>query len=102
MVLLLSPGEGPSIRLRSSMPRRPTSPERVGGEEDIATITTQPLKMAEIRGLRKDFSRHLNEPIVNWLLRCWDNGANSVLLDSREAHQLSIARGSVTERGIST
>jgi len=59
--------------------------------------------MNKIHGLRKDFTRHPNEPIVTWLLRCWDSGANSVLLKSREACQLDgIARDSAIDRGIST
>ena len=59
--------------------------------------------MNEIRGLREDFTRHPNEPIVTWLLLCWDNGANSVWLDSREAHQLDgVARDSAIDRAIST
>ncbi len=61
------------------------------------------MKMNEIRGLRKDFTRYPNEPIVTWLLRCWDSGANSVWLDSREARQLGgIARDSAIDRCIST
>ena len=53
----LSPGEGPSIRLQSPMSRRVTrSPERVGGEQDIVTITDRSLKMNKIQGLRKDFT----------------------------------------------
>jgi hypothetical protein len=60
------------------------------------------LRMTEIRGLRKDFSQQPNESIVTWLLQCCDNGANSVLLDRREAHQLgSIARDLAVGRGIS-
>ena len=100
----LSPGEGPSVRPRSPAPMRATrSPERVRGEQDIVTIVDRSLKMNEIRSLRKDFSRHPNEPIATWLLRCWDNGANSVWLDSREARQLGgIARDSAIDRGIST
>ncbi|XP_046761077.1 uncharacterized protein LOC121108186 [Gallus gallus] len=100
----LSPGEGSSIRSWSPTPRRVTrSPESAGGERDIITITYRSLKMNEIRGLRKDFTHHPKEPIVTWLLRCWDSGADSVLLDSREAHQLGgIARDSAIDRGIST
>ena len=83
--------------------RATRSPERVRGEQDIVTIVDRSLKMNEIRSLRKDFSRHPNEPIATWLLRCWDNGANSVWLDSREARQLGgIARDSAIDRGIST
>ena len=59
--------------------------------------------MKEIRGLRIDFSCHPNEPNVTGLLQCWDNGANSVSLDSREARQLGgIARDSAIDRGITT
>ena len=59
--------------------------------------------MNEIRGLTKDFSCHPNEPNVTGLLQCWDNGANSVSLDSREARQLGgIARDSAIDRGITT
>ena len=59
--------------------------------------------MTEIQDLWKDFLRHPNESIVTWLLWCWDNGANSVLLDDREAQQLgSMARDSAIHRGLST
>ena len=93
----------PSIRLHAQTPRRAGSPERAGGEQDIVTIVDRSLKMNEIRGLRKDFTRHPNEPIVTWLLRCWDSGANSVWLDSREARQLGgIARDSAIDKRIST
>ena len=93
----------PSIRLHAQTPRRAGSPERAGGEQDIVTIVDRSLKTNEIRGLRKDFTRHPNEPIVTWLLRCWDSGANSVWLDSREARQLGgIARDSAIDRRIST
>ena len=99
----LSPGEGPSVRPRSPTPTRARSPGRARGEQDIVTFVDRSLKMNEIRSLRKDFSRHPNEPIATWLLRCWDNGANSVWLDSREARQLGgIARDSAIDRGIST
>jgi len=55
--------------------------------------------MTEIRGSRKDFSWHSNEPILTWLLRCWDNEANSVSLDSREACQLkNTAKNSAFDR----
>ena len=64
----LNPVERPPMRLQSPTPRRTTrSPEIVGGEQDIVTITDRSLKMNEISGLRKDFSRQPNEPIVTWL-----------------------------------
>ena len=99
----LSAGEGPSVRPRSPTPRRARSPEGVAGEQDIVTITERSLKLNEIRGLRKDFTRHPSEPIVTWLLRCWDNGASSVSLDGSEARQLGgIARDSAIDRHIGT
>ena len=58
----------PSIGLHAQIPRRAESPERAGGEQDIVTIVDRSLKMNKIRGLRKDFTRHPNEPIVTWLL----------------------------------
>lgn len=58
----------PSIRLHAQTPRRAGSPERAGGEQDIVTIVDRSLKMNEICGLRKDLTRHPNEPIVTWLL----------------------------------
>ena len=80
----------------SPTPRRvTTSRERAGGQQDIITSTNQSLQMNEIQGL--------SEPIVTWLLRCWDTGANNMSLDSRKAHQLgSIARDPVIDRHIST
>ncbi|XP_021236236.1 uncharacterized protein LOC110389699 [Numida meleagris] len=91
-----SPGEGPSTRSRSPTPTRATTTER-----DVETLTTCPLKMTELRVLRKDFTQHPGERIVTWLLRCWDSGANSALLDSTEACQLgSIARDSAIDRDI--
>lgn len=58
--------------------------------------------MTEIWGLRKGLSQQQNELIVTWLLQCCNNGANSVLLDRREAHQLgSITRDLDISRDIS-
>jgi len=43
--------------------------------------------------MRKDFRHHPGEHIVTWMLRCWDNGASTLELESREAKQLgSLAR----------
>ncbi|GAB0208818.1 hypothetical protein GRJ2_003347500 [Grus japonensis] len=51
--------------------------------------------------MRKDYSRQPGERIAAWLLRCWDNGADSQQLEGREAQQLgSLARNRGIERGI--
>ena len=100
-----NPGKGPSRRPLSLTPRKAKAkPKREDDEdeEDIVTITTRRLTVTEIQGLRKDFAWHPNELTVTWLLQCWDNGANSVSLDSREARQLgSTAKDSAIDRGIS-
>lgn len=71
-------------------------------EEVTVTTTRRPVKMTEIQGSRKEFTRRLNETLVTWLLRCWDTGANSVFLDGNAARQLGgIAGDSATDRGIS-
>lgn len=38
--------------------------------------------------MQKDFSRYPGKHVITWLLRCWDNGASSLELKSREAKQL--------------
>ncbi|PKU41539.1 pol-like protein ens-3 [Limosa lapponica baueri] len=38
--------------------------------------------------MRKDFSHPEGETLISWLLRCWDNGANTIDLEGREARQL--------------
>ncbi|XP_039240626.1 uncharacterized protein LOC120323903 [Pipra filicauda] len=56
---------------------------------------------SELRDLREDYSRQPGERISAWLLRCWDYGADSQLLEGREAQQLgSLARDRGIERGI--
>ena len=51
--------------------------------------------------MRKDFSRHPGEHIVTWLLWCWDNGANSLELEGKEAKQLgSLARDGDIDKAI--
>ncbi|KAM9591477.1 uncharacterized protein ACIBXB_006274 [Morphnus guianensis] len=63
--------------------------------------TTQSLTSSELRDLRKDYSRQPGERIAAWLLRCWDNGADSQQLEGKEAQQLgSLARNRGIERGI--
>jgi len=65
-----------------------------GSSREIETeIITWSLSLGELRDMRKDFSRHLGEHIVTWLLQCWDNGASSLELEGKEARQLgSLAR----------
>ncbi|PKU33064.1 ubiquitin carboxyl-terminal hydrolase 4 [Limosa lapponica baueri] len=46
------------------------------------------LKDKDMRNMRKDFTCHDGEPLLSWLLRCWDNGADSIDSDGREAKQL--------------
>ncbi|XP_010568992.1 PREDICTED: uncharacterized protein LOC104833793 [Haliaeetus leucocephalus] len=63
--------------------------------------TTRSLTSSELRDLRKDYSRQPGERIAAWLLRCWDNGADSQQLEGKEAQQLgSLARNRGIERGI--
>ncbi|XP_054671609.1 uncharacterized protein LOC129202590 [Grus americana] len=63
--------------------------------------TTRSLTSSELRDMRKDYSRQPGERIAAWLLRCWDNGADSQQLEGREAQQLgSLARNRGIERGI--
>ena len=73
-------GEGSSTRPLSPTPRKVTAKAgREEGEEDIATITTRPLKMTEIQGSRKDFSQYPNEPTVAWFLGPWDINREALL-----------------------
>ncbi|XP_072186301.1 uncharacterized protein [Excalfactoria chinensis] len=96
----ISNGGSSSIQLPPSTPR---TPGRARGEEKITTLTDRSLKLSEIRDLRKDYARQPKESIAAWLLRCWDNGANSVWLDGNEARQLgSVSRDSRVDRGIGT
>jgi len=65
-----------------------------GSSREIETeIITQSLSLGKLQDMWKDFSHHPGEHIVTWLLRCWDNGANSLELEGKEAKQLgSLAR----------
>ncbi|XP_052561347.1 uncharacterized protein LOC128091953 isoform X3 [Tympanuchus pallidicinctus] len=72
-------------------------------EEEFAVSAARPAReVTEFHGSREQFVRHPNEAVVTWLLRCWDSGASSVLLDGNGARQLgSIAGDSAMDRGIS-
>ncbi|GAB0206427.1 hypothetical protein GRJ2_003108300 [Grus japonensis] len=82
------------------------SPSAKKWEEGVREIrqeaeTTRSLTSSELRDMRKDYSRQPGERIAAWLLRCWDNGADSQQLEGREAQQLgSLARNRGIERGI--
>ncbi|KAJ7396577.1 hypothetical protein BTVI_143875 [Pitangus sulphuratus] len=56
---------------------------------------------AELRDLRRDYIRRPGERILTWLVRCWDSGARSHLLEGQEAQQLgSLAQDREIEQGI--
>ena len=99
------PGEGPSSEPPSS--RKATGKIKRHGkesDEDGVSITTvhRPLKMTEIQGSRKEFTRCTNETLVTWLLRCWDSGTSSLSLGGNKARQLGgIARDSSIDIRIS-
>jgi len=73
-----------------------------GSSHEIETeIITWSLSLSELRDLQKDFSHHPGDHIVTWLLWCWDNGASSLELDSKEAKQLgSLARDGGIDKAI--
>ncbi|XP_074889985.1 uncharacterized protein LOC142033685 [Buteo buteo] len=80
-----------SVRLAKDEGEPGSSREQ--GEKAEPEIITRSLSLSELRDMRKDFGCHIGEHIVTWLLRCWDNGANSLELEGREAKQLgSLAR----------
>ncbi|PKU31687.1 ubiquitin carboxyl-terminal hydrolase 4 [Limosa lapponica baueri] len=66
-------------------------------EDSDAEIIVKSFSMKDLRNMRKDFSCHESETLISWLLRCWDNGADIIDLDSREARQLGNLAG---DRGI--
>jgi len=69
--------------------------------ETETEIITRSLSLGGLRDMWKDFSRHPSEHIVTWLLRCWDNGANSLELEDKEAKQLgSLAREGGIDKAI--
>ncbi|KAK4810528.1 hypothetical protein QYF61_004491 [Mycteria americana] len=82
------------------------SPSAKKREEEVREITqevetTQSLTSKELRDMQKDYSRQPGERIAAWLLRCWDNGADSQQLEGKEAQQLgSLARNWGIDRGI--
>jgi len=79
-----------------------TDDNEPGSSQEIETeIITRSLSLSELQDMQKDFSRHPGEHIVTWLLRCWDNGANSLELEGKEAKQLgSLARDGGIDKAI--
>ncbi|KAJ7414759.1 hypothetical protein BTVI_40275 [Pitangus sulphuratus] len=80
------------------MDRKDLHPEAgvVRTSEVLRSITP-----AELWDLRKDYSRQPGERILTWLVRCWDNGARSHILEGHEAQQLrSLARDCEIKQGI--
>ena len=59
------------------------------------------LTSAELGDVRKDCRCQSGEWIATWLLRCWDNGANSQQLEGKAVQQLGfLARSRGRERGL--
>ncbi|XP_049649681.1 uncharacterized protein LOC126035292 [Accipiter gentilis] len=70
-------------------------------EEAEPEVITWSLSLSELWDMRKDFGHRIGENIITWLLRCWDNGANSLELEGREAKQLgSLAREGGIDKAI--
>ena len=95
------PGEGTSSEPRKAKANTKRH-EEDSDEEEISITVRQPLKMTEIQGSRKEFTRCTNETLVTWLLRCWDSGTSSLSLGGNKARQLGgIARDSSIDIRIS-
>ncbi|RMB95487.1 hypothetical protein DUI87_27596 [Hirundo rustica rustica] len=70
-------------------------------EETEPEIIIRSLSLGELRDLRREFTRQINESILTWLLRIWDAAANDTILDGSEARQLrSLSRDVVIDQGI--
>ncbi|KAJ7399935.1 hypothetical protein BTVI_110142 [Pitangus sulphuratus] len=79
--------------------------EKVGSseqeEEAGPEIITQSLSLGELQDMQKDFSCQSGEPLVTWLLRCWDIVAHDMKLDGSEAKQLrSLSWDAGIDKGI--
>ncbi|XP_072186313.1 uncharacterized protein [Excalfactoria chinensis] len=98
------PGEGPSPKPPKKATQKTNRHGEDSDDEGEVTIssTRKPMKITEIQGMRKEFTRVPGESVVTWLLRCWDSGAGSVSLSCNEARQLgNISRNPSVDRGIS-
>ena len=70
-------------------------------EESAPEATVHSLSLEELQGMQKDFRRHEGESLTTWLLRCWDNRADGLDLQGREAMQLaSLAREGGIDKAI--
>ncbi|KAM6366001.1 uncharacterized protein FN964_002408 [Alca torda] len=72
----------------SSKDNRGEAPASAQEEESDTEVIVKSFSMKDLRNMRKDFTRNDGETLVSWLLRCWDNGADSMELDGSEARQL--------------
>ncbi|KAM6381871.1 uncharacterized protein FN964_007724 [Alca torda] len=72
----------------SSKDNRGEAPVSAQEEESDTEVIVKSFSMKDLRNMRKDFTRNDGETLVSWLLRCWDNGADSMELDGSEARQL--------------
>lgn len=64
---------------------------------------TRSFSPSELRELRKDYTRKDGENVLTWMLRCWDNGADTRELEGGEAKQLgSLSRDSTLDGAIAS
>lgn len=54
------------------------------GEKWEPELIMQSSSIKELQIMRKDFSHDEDEPLTSWLLQHWDNGANTIDLESTE------------------
>ncbi|KAJ7415208.1 hypothetical protein BTVI_38932 [Pitangus sulphuratus] len=74
-------GEGPDTDTSaSSQPKQ--NPPRMESE------VLRSMTLAELRDLRKDYTRQPGERILSWLLRCREGGVRAHMLARHEAQQL--------------
>ncbi|XP_061324786.1 uncharacterized protein LOC133277177 [Pezoporus flaviventris] len=85
----------------NSPPGPESDQESSSHDEEEEEVTSRPRTSTELRNMQKDFTRQPGEPIITWLLRCWDNGADGHELEGTEAKQLgSLAREGGIDKAI--
>ncbi|PKU29392.1 ubiquitin carboxyl-terminal hydrolase 4 [Limosa lapponica baueri] len=68
-------------------------------EESDAETVIKSFSMKDLQNMRKDFCHCEGETLISWLLQCWDNGADTIDLEGREARQLgNLARYGGTDK----